>query len=121
MDNTELKNGYVPLAPLEAIAKAAAARSESPWNNEVFATSVGVSVRTIARWRAGGRQITWAQADDCAVHFGLHPMNIWGDDWLRLDRSVVEGTASPKIVAAIEKAMDAIGDKLEADKTQKVS
>lgn len=44
------------------------------------AEACGVTQRTVCRWRSGSgvdRRI----ADAVAVRVGLHPAEVWGDDW----------------------------------------
>lgn len=42
---------------------------------------IGVSRRTVWRWRQGVTLVYPATADRVAVRLGLHPANVWGDDW----------------------------------------
>lgn len=42
---------------------------------------LGVSDRTIARWRCGTVKVTEANADRAACRLGLHPANIWPEYW----------------------------------------
>ena len=39
----------------------------------------GVTERTVCRWRH--RWFTIDEADEYAVAAGLHPAEVWGDDW----------------------------------------
>lgn len=97
---------YVPLAPLEAIARAAANHSDEEWGPATFAQLVGVSDRTITRWRKSGR-ILWHVADEAACALGMHPLNIWGDDWLALDAGIIDGSDTEGLTE-IERALSAI-------------
>lgn len=47
----------------------------------VRATSqtIGISMRTIHRWQNHG--IPESMADHVAIAFGLHPANIWPEQW----------------------------------------
>ncbi len=112
----EMKPGYFPVAPLEAIARTKADLSDDAWNSEEFAEMVGVSSRAIARWRTAGNRLDWKVADRCAVALGLHPLNIWGDDWLRPDLGVMDGT-DVRALALIEQALTSIGEQLRAGNT----
>lgn len=109
--DTELKKGYVPLGPLESLARSRADASCVLWTNEVFASLVGVSTRAISRWRAAGGQIQWGTADACATSLGLHPINVWGEVWIEQDRGVIDGT-DKRSLRAMDAAMDVIGAKL---------
>lgn len=40
----------------------------------------GVSTRTVQRWRRGAL-LQVATADRVACELGMHPAEIWGDDW----------------------------------------
>lgn len=42
-----------------------------------LAHRVGVDRRTLTGWR-----IRWDVADRAAIGLGLHPVLVWGDDWL---------------------------------------
>lgn len=44
------------------------------------ATACGVTVRTVGRWRAGAG-VDRRTADEVAVRLGLHPAEVWGDEW----------------------------------------
>lgn len=41
--------------------------------------TIGISMRTIHRWKIHG--IPEDMVDHVAVAFGLHPANIWPDQW----------------------------------------
>ena len=41
----------------------------------------GVSLRSVARWKAGAVRMDDYTADKVAINLGLHPCLIWGDDW----------------------------------------
>jgi len=45
------------------------------------ARALGVSLRTVTRYKAHG--IGWRRADELAVHLGLHPAEIWPREWVR--------------------------------------
>lgn len=45
-----------------------------------FARRVGRSRRTIERWKAADA-IPKDAADTAAIAFGLHPANVWPDQW----------------------------------------
>lgn len=48
-----------------------------------FAQMVGHNVKAVTRWQAKG-QVPWTSADRAAVEMGVHPMAVWGFDWLEL-------------------------------------
>lgn len=48
--------------------------------DEEIGATLGVSDRTIARWRNGGR-VTERVADRAALLLGLHPCNLWPDEY----------------------------------------
>lgn len=60
-----------PLADLEAHL--------NPTSTAALAQRLGVSARTVWRWRASGLNPT--QADRAAIAAGLHPANIWPNWW----------------------------------------
>lgn len=61
-----------PSAPLLARCPAMSARQT--------ADRLGVTSRTVFRWRAGGR-LYLATADRVAGRLGRHLIEIWPDDW----------------------------------------
>lgn len=64
-----LAEGCLPMAPLEA---AMAKAGTTIWRTHI-------NSRWVARWRATG--IPWHRADAMACAIGLHPSEIWGEDW----------------------------------------
>ena len=60
-----------PFADLEALL------GECP--TRVIAARLGVSTRTVWRWRAGG--LTVDQADRAAIAAGWHPGTVWDTWW----------------------------------------
>lgn len=64
-----------PRLPLEPLAKLI-----DHADLEQLARALGCTDRTIDRWQTGG--IPLYSADEAATAAGLHPMNVWGDDWL---------------------------------------
>ena len=61
-----------PFAPLEAAAGHPSA--------EALALQLGVTRRTVNRWRSTGR-VPADQADTAAVRLGHHPAEIWPTEW----------------------------------------
>lgn len=59
----------LPLAPLAQLEP----------NRSALARRVGCARRTVARWAHAG--LMPAVADEVAARLGLHPADIWGDDW----------------------------------------
>lgn len=49
-----------------------------------IAELAGVSRRTVVRWRHIGIPLELADRAACAL--GLHPANVWGDQWWRVSR-----------------------------------
>jgi hypothetical protein len=52
-------------------------------NQETLARKAGLDSGNFSRTCATGR-IRWDAADRAAINLGLHPILIWGDDWLHL-------------------------------------
>jgi hypothetical protein len=127
-------NTSFPLAPLLSYAqrKAAPDGNAQPISDKEFARMVGVSSRTVARWRAEAQgefeflwdgtpalgYVPWPSCDEAATSLGTHPILIWGDLWLDLDRDVIEMSAKPenaltaaekRVLRKIEQAMERIG------------
>lgn len=51
-----------------------------------LAVLLGANRQSVTRWRAGER-IALDTADRCAVRLGLHPSEVWGNDWWNLPDS----------------------------------
>ena len=108
----DIPKGYVPLEPLEALARAAFEKnSEEEWSNNKFAEMVGVSNKAVGRWRAAGGLVPWTTADVAAVKLGLHPLSVWPELWLELDRGLIDGTDA-KAMREYDKAMAHLGEAL---------
>lgn len=60
----------LPLAPLRAHAP----------SNSALAAWIGVSRRAVVRWQLEG--IPLPAAEDACEVLGLHPSEVWGDEWL---------------------------------------
>jgi len=110
---TNIPNGYVPLEPLEALARTRHEETDqNPWSNNVFADLCGVSNRAVGRWRAAGGIIPWTTADIAAVKLGFHPLVVWPELWLDLDRGLLAGT-DRKAMREYEAAMTKVGEALD--------
>ncbi len=46
----------------------------------VLAEKLGVTRRSVCRWAHDGIPLTWAE--DAAHLLGVHPCEVWGDDWI---------------------------------------
>lgn len=44
--------------------------------DQITAEALGVSLRTIRRWRAGGN-VDHRMADELAIRIGSHPLLVW--------------------------------------------
>jgi hypothetical protein len=112
-------NVAMPLEPLLALARRQASvqgmNEGSTLSDREFASMVGVTSRTVARWRAAGNVLPWPAADEAATALGMHPINIWGWEWVELDADVIDGLAPKKVYRAIERAMERIGEVLAAE------
>lgn len=116
MNDDEVPDGYVPLAPLEAIARAGYEKGEDnkdEWSDRKFAALIGVSNRAVGRWRAAGGIVPWQSADLAAVALGLHPLSVWPERWLALDRGLLAGT-DRRALREYDEAMEQIGRVLDA-------
>jgi hypothetical protein len=104
----------MPYAPLEALAITALrqTRPDDEPNDYAIAVFLGVSHGAVNRWRTTGR-IPWMSADVAAVALGLHPMSIWPEEWMELDRGLLNGT-DQRSIAAVERAIEQVGRVLEA-------
>ena len=66
----------------------------------MFSEMTGFNKRAIKRWRDMD-SIPWISADEAATKLGLHPMHIWGVDWLDV-KGDYEQIASGSRDASIE-------------------
>lgn len=114
------KGRCLPLEPLFHLAWIRSGHPEQTkeadrrktFTDEKFSAMIGFSSRTIVRWRANGGELPWAAADKAAIYLGEHPIRVWGEEWLDLDRDLIEGTAPKYQYAALEEAMEKVGKKL---------
>jgi hypothetical protein len=81
------------------------------WSTAVFARMVRKPKRRVQEWRARGT-LPWWTADETAVALGFHPLLIWGDKWLELDRGVIEGSDT-QTIKLVENALTQIGAVME--------
>lgn len=102
------------MGPLERAARLRSGSADGTWSDGAFAHSVNVSERTVARWRAAGHQIRWSTCDASATALGLHPIHIWGEDWVNQDRGIIDGTDRVGL-RALDRAMEIIGEKMAQD------
>lgn len=49
---------------------------------ETIAQALGVTRASIYHFKKTTHRINWATADKIAIRLGLHPMSIWGYDWI---------------------------------------
>jgi hypothetical protein len=104
-------NTAMSLEPLLCLARrqSCSPDGEGILSDKEFARMIGVSPRTVARWRAAGDILPWQAADEAATALGEWPGRVWGGEWISLDADVIEGTASKKVEEEIAKAMEQIG------------
>jgi hypothetical protein len=67
---------YMPSAPLLALFPTL--------NNFAIAKRLNVHAGTVTAWRKGQR-LKYLKADRIAVDLGLHPYEIWGDEWWKVE------------------------------------
>ena len=72
-----VKQHRVPYAPLARFV------DENTATMRQVADAIGVTRRTVELWNSDGG-IPEQAADKAAIHLGVHPSAIWGDDWFRL-------------------------------------
>ena len=111
----------LPLEPLYAIAKVKADLPLTPmegrgFSDQYFADMIGVSSRAVARWRSQDNRVPWVTADEAATRLGLHPLLVWGDEWLLIDEDIINGHPSDRKVKEVEKALRQIGEVLKMRK-----
>jgi hypothetical protein len=82
------------------------------WSSAAFARMIRKPKRRVQEWRARGT-LPWQTADEAAIALGFHPLLVWGDDWLELDRGVVEGSDT-QTIKMVENALAQIGAVLDA-------
>ena len=70
--------------PLEPLYNIAVGMSDNPrFTQGEFARMINVTERAVTRWKKQGG-IPWTSADEAAIAIGLHPLLVWGDDWLNV-------------------------------------
>lgn len=79
-------NLYLDPRPLVDIARRTCRRTDGTQTDDKptdrdLAIYFGVSLSTITKWRNGHRNIDIFTADRHANSLGLHPLNVWPDDW----------------------------------------
>ncbi len=72
-----------PCLPVAPLLEAVGAPS-----NVQAAPLLGVDRRTLCRWLRSGVPVT--SADSAAIKAGLHPLSVWGDEWLTAEREYDE-------------------------------
>lgn len=77
-----MKASALPMKPLWDIART---MSDNPeFSQREFADMVNHSTRAVTRWITAGETLSWVSADEAAIALGLHPILVWGDDWLNV-------------------------------------
>jgi len=89
---TTTKSRKLRTLPLEPLWKMACTRAGSGEGREsltvrAFAEATNTNPRMVVRWRKEGA-LPWPSADRAAIGLGLHPILVWGDQWLRLDEDI---------------------------------
>jgi hypothetical protein len=111
----------LPVKPLEDLARTKA--GDGVFTDTIFADIIGVSSRAISRWRAAGNEVPWPSADVAACNMGLHPLLVWGEEWLALDAELLEAErlgenerdrAQRKLIKDVVRSMEKIGTTLAA-------
>lgn len=100
------RHAALPMKPLWDVARS---MSDNPmFTQRDFATAVNHSFRAVTRWINAGDALPWVSADEAAIALGLHPILIWGDEWLNvkgdleaLQASVINELESD-VLAALE-------------------
>lgn len=93
----------------EAKASGSKPKSKRIFTDKLFARMIGVSARTVARWRAAGDKLPWDSADEAATALGEWSPHIWQDAWFDMDCGIYDGT-DEKALAEIEKALAQVGE-----------
>lgn len=96
----------LPLEPLEFYCRNGV--KEEEWTEEMFAQMIGVTTRTLYRWRNDHEgEIPYESGDKAAVACGVHPIAIWGEAWEALDWDIYADRKAHH--DAIEKALKKVG------------
>lgn len=84
----------LPIEPLWNIVSSM--NPDAQITQEEFARRCNTTAHAVMRWKKQGG-IPWVSADEAAIAVGLHPMLVWGDDWLNVkgdfDRLARQATA----------------------------
>ena len=100
-----------PLEPL--VEKIRLAHDEPVLTDADLATHLGVSPRTVSRWRAAGNVISWEVADRAATAIGKHPVHVWGDAWTAIDQELIDADKEPRFLI---EALNRIGEVMASGK-----
>lgn len=57
-------------------------RFQNDPNPEAIARALGCNSNTVRCYLSGQYAIHYVQADKYAIRLGLHPFNIWGEEWI---------------------------------------
>lgn len=68
---------------LEPLARLVETQLGPELTTESFARLCKTTSHAIDRWRNNGT-IPWVSADEAAIAIGLHPVLVWGDEWLNV-------------------------------------
>lgn len=71
----------LPYEPLIRAARLLA--DDTNLSQASLARLVGTSNEAVSRWNVSG-EVPWISADVAAIRLGLHPILVWGDDWLNV-------------------------------------
>jgi hypothetical protein len=85
MSNTKT----LTLDPLVRAAEQVVASHGGSLRMEDVAEALSISMSSYHRYRKTGT-IPWIMADKAAISLGLHPVLVWPEEWLDLDREWLE-------------------------------
>lgn len=108
------KLAAVPLEPLWNLARSRSGLEQSAevssanvgFNSTVFASLCNTSTKAVGRWKKD-KAIPWSSADSAACALGVHPSEVWGDDWSDVKGDLAE-IASGAFDVEIDRALEAV-------------
>lgn len=69
----------LPVEPLLQLANTL----DAEMSVRMLAEMIGTTPRAVSRWKADGG-VPWISADEAAIALGVHPILVWGDEWLNV-------------------------------------
>lgn len=113
---TDKKLTALPFDPLWEKARRLAGRTSTmgPELTDLdFAEMVGYNIKAVKRWKKDDA-VPWTSADRATICMGVHPMAVWGYDWLDVQEDY-DAVASGEMDKVLDRALNKVGKRMAAD------